>query len=234
MSGPLRIDLHVHTCYSHDAITTPMEVLACAKKRGLNGIAITDHNTLAGASQLAGNRELIVIPGIEVETSRGHVLALNVASPVPPKLSLSETIQRIHDVDGIAIASHPRDVYRGMRGIERSSSLGFDAIEVVNSAAFPFFLSTYFSRRLAARLNLPQTAGSDSHLPNTIGLAHTLVDSDPEIDEILRAIRKGKITPCGKPVPWKERFRKLGLKLKPKRSCGSMQPFMERDFTTQG
>jgi predicted metal-dependent phosphoesterase TrpH len=204
-SLPLKIDLHVHTCYSWDGATTLKEVVVYAKKRGLDGVAITDHDSVKGALKLAKRRDFLIIPGIEVSTKRGHVLALNVTIPIPPKLSPFETIQTIHDVGGIAVAAHPTTVYKG--GLRRQILSSFDAIEVINSSAFPFFLSTYLGQRLAVRLNLPQTAGSDSHYPSDIGTAYTLVDADSEVDEVIHAIKRGATVPFGKPIPWKARLR---------------------------
>jgi hypothetical protein len=202
---PLKIDLHVHTCYSIDAATTLKEVVVYAKKRGLDGVAITDHDSVKGALKLAKKHDFLIIPGIEVSTRRGHVLALNVTIPIPPKLSLFETIQIIHDLGGIAVAAHPTAIYKG--GLRRQVTSNFDAIEVINSSTFPFFLSTYLSQRLAFRLNLPQTAGSDAHYPSDIGTAYTLVDADSEVDEVIHAIKGGATVPFGKPISWKTRLR---------------------------
>ncbi|MDH5451490.1 MAG: PHP domain-containing protein, partial [Candidatus Bathyarchaeota archaeon] len=179
----LKIDLHVHTRYSHDSTTTLDEIVACSKKRGLDGVAITDHDVVGGALKLAQKvKELVVIPGVEVSTSRGHVLALNMTKPVPTELSPFETIQIIHEAGGIAVAAHPTVFYKGLRG---QVNPDFDAVEVINASAFPFFLSTYLSRKLAVRLNLPQTAGSDAHYASEIGLAYTVVDTEPEVNEIV-------------------------------------------------
>lgn len=215
-SSPLKIDLHVHTCYSYDGVTTLEEVVANSRRRGLDGVAVTDHCTLAGALRLikAKSREIIVIPGMEIETLQGHVLALNVTTPIPPKLGASETIERIHEAGGIAVACHPTVIYKMGWQPQTFSASKIDAIEVVNSATFPFFLSTRLSRRLATRFNLPQTAGSDSHLPQTIGMAYTLIDADPEVEEIIQAVKKGATVPCGKGIPWEMRFKKVFLDVK--------------------
>jgi predicted metal-dependent phosphoesterase TrpH len=207
------MDLHVHTCYSWDGVTTLKEVVVYAKKRGLDGVAITDHDSVKGAVKLAKKHDFLVMPGIEVSTKRGHVLALNVTTSITPKLSTFETIETIHDLGGIAVAAHPTTMYKG--GLRRQTTSNFDAIEVINSSSFPFFLSTRLARRLAVNLNLPQTAGSDSHRPSDIGTAYTLIDADSEVDEVVHAIKKGATVPFGKPIPWKARF--LDVMLNPKR-----------------
>lgn len=210
----LKIDLHVHTRYSYDSTITLDEIVAYSKKRGLDGVAITDHDVVGGAVRLAQKvKELVVIPGVEVTTSHGHVLALNITKPIPTELSPSETIQIIHEAGGIAVAAHPTVFYKGLRGHVNSN---FDAVEVVNASAFPFFLSTYQSHKLAVRFDLPQTAGSDAHYASEIGFAYTVVDADPEVDEIVHAIKKGATTPCGKPIPWKLRLKRGYFNIKKK------------------
>jgi len=206
------MDLHVHTFYSYDATTSLKEVVFYAKKRGLDGVAITDHNNVEGALKLAQKSNMLIIPGVEVTTQRGHVLALNVTKPIPPRLSPSETIQRIHEVGGIAVAAHPTTVYKG--GLRRQIEPSLDAVEVINSKAFPFFLSTYLGRRLAVRLNLPQTAGSDAHHASEIGFAHTIIEADPDVDEIIRTIKRGAAVPVGKPIPWKTRLQNAASDLR--------------------
>ena len=206
----LKLDLHVHTCYSPDALTTLEEVVVYSKKRGLDGVAITDHDTIEGALRLRKERELVVIPGVEISTLEGHVLALNISQSIPPGLTIEETIQLIHKAGGTAVAAHPSVFYKKMNRVDSS----FDAIEVINASAFPFLLSTCLNRKLARRLNLPQTAGSDAHYAPEIGFAYTLVDADQEVEEIVQAIKEGAIVPVGKPIPWRLRLKRESLSLK--------------------
>ncbi len=206
---PLKIDLHVHTCYSRDSATTLEEVVTYAKGRGLDGIAVTDHGTVAGALELLKNDNLLVIPGIEIETPCGHILGLNITQNIPQGLSASETIGRIHESGGLAVIAHPFAAFKSGWNSKVLSSLKVDAIEVRNSSNFPFLLTTYLNGRLAARLNLPQTAGSDAHIPQAIGTAYTLIEADSELEEILQAIKRGAVTPCGRALSWTLRFKNL-------------------------
>jgi predicted metal-dependent phosphoesterase TrpH len=206
----LKVDLHVHTCYSSDALTTLEEVVVYSKRRGLDGVAITDHDTIEGALRLRKEKGLIVIPGVEITTLEGHVLALNMSQVIPPGLTIQETVQRIHEAGGTAVAAHPSVFYKKMNRVDSS----FDAIEVINASAFPFLLSTCLNRNLARRLNLPQTAGSDAHYAPEIGFAYTLIDADQEVEEIVQAIREGAIVPVGKPIPWRLRLKRESLSLR--------------------
>jgi predicted metal-dependent phosphoesterase TrpH len=203
----LKIDLHVHTCYSHDSSITLKEVIAYAKKKGLDGVAITDHNTLKGAFRLK-TCDIIVVPGIEISTLNGHLLGLNMDSLIPAKLGIEETIRRIHEAGGIAIAPHPSAFYRSPPSQKISS---YDAIEVMNASSAPFQLFTRLSKNFADRLGLPQTGGSDSHYAPEIGSAYTVIEADPDVDEIVDAIKRGAIVPEGNGIPWKIRLGRAAL-----------------------
>ena len=206
----LKIDLHVHTCYSRDSSTTLKDVVSFAKKQGLDGVAITDHNTIKGALKLKPC-DILVVPGIEVTTLNGHLLGLNVTVPIPPKLGIEETISRIHKAGGIVVAPHPSAFYKSPPSRYVSS---YDAIEVMNASSIPFSIMTYLSRRFADGLDLPQTGGSDSHYAPEIGAAYTIVESDPDVDEIVYAIKNGLTIPVGNAVPWKLRFERTAFDLK--------------------
>jgi len=207
---PLKIDLHVHTCYSEDAITTFKDLVLYSKKRGLDGIAITDHDTVEGAMKFKETGGLVLIPGAEVTTTRGHVLGLNLTKPIPKGLELDEAIRRIHEADGIAVAAHPSVFLKNSLGPgDLKKDVKIDAVEVINASNFPFFLSTRLNMKLAYQLNLPQTGGSDSHIPETIGLAYTVVEANPKVEDIIQSIKKGYTAPRGRPVPLRTRFRKI-------------------------
>jgi predicted metal-dependent phosphoesterase TrpH len=208
----LKIDLHVHTCYSHDSSITLKQVVAFAKKRGLDGVAITDHNTVKGAFKLK-TRDILVVPGIEVSTLNGHLLGLNVTVPIPAKLGIEKTIHLIHEAGGIAVAPHPTTFYKSPPSRRINS---YDAVEVMNASSIPFHVFTSLSKRYAACLNLPQTGGSDSHYAPEIGAAYTIVNADPKIDEIVCAIKKGSVFPMGRGIPLKTRLERTALRLKRK------------------
>ena len=208
----LKIDLHVHTSYSRDSVTTLKEVVTYSKKRGLDGVAITDHNTVKGALKLK-TRDILVVPGIEISTLNGHLLGINLTTPIPSKLGIEETVHRIHEAGGIAVAPHPTTFYKSPPS-QRISS--YDAVEVMNASSIPFHVFAYLSKRFAAGLGLPQTGGSDSHYAPEIGAAYTVIEADPDVDEIVCAIKKGATFPVGNGIPWKIRLGRTVLSLKRK------------------
>jgi predicted metal-dependent phosphoesterase TrpH len=198
--------LHLHTQYSEDGKTTLEEAVQYAKERRLDGIAITDHDTVQGALKLTKRKDLIIVPGIEISSRHGHILGLNITEPIQPKLDITETVGKIRSLGGVAVVAHPSVVIKTGMGTTIPLGSGIDAVEVMNASAFPFSLSTYLSRRLAQRLRLPETAGSDSHYPQEIGSAYTIIDADSDRDDIMEAIRKGKTEPAGKPISWTRRL----------------------------
>jgi predicted metal-dependent phosphoesterase TrpH len=208
----LKIDLHIHTCYSHDSIITPEELVFYAKKRGLDAVAVTDHDRIDSAMRIAKDKEFPIIPGVEISSLNGHVLGLNVEEPIAKKLGVDETVDRIHEAGGIAVACHPATFFKESLGNKTSSRL--DAVEVINASALPFNYSVRNGRKLASRLSLPQVAGSDAHYGPEIGCAHTLVDAELGVDKIIEAVRKGLCQPFGRAIPFTTRLKRELLVLK--------------------
>lgn len=201
----LRLDLHVHTNRSSDAFTPPDQLVAICKERGLDGLAITDHNVLAVDS----SNEILILPGMEISSRDGHVIGLGLSEAIPRGLSADETIRLIRDQDGVSIIAHPYDL---LRSAVRPHLLTVrpDAIEVINSASFLHSLSWKRAQDFAEREKYPMTAGSDSHVPDTLGRAYTEVECDSkDAWSVLASLRNGAVSPVGKPIRWSERFEKM-------------------------
>jgi predicted metal-dependent phosphoesterase TrpH len=195
----LKIDLHVHTHYSHDSVITPQDLIFYSKKRGLDGVAVTDHDRLDSALKLAKETSLFIIPGMEIESANGHIVALNLKEAIPKGLSVDETVDRIHEAGGIAVASHPVTFFKGSLGKHVSSK--FDAVEVINSSAFPFNRSVKHGELLASHFRKARVAGSDAHYGPEIGCAYTVVDAEPDVTAVINAIKKGTCQPFGSAFP---------------------------------
>jgi len=206
----LGIDLHVHTTGSTDAFVEPEQLPLILKKKGLDGAAITNHDDFTEIT-ISGP---IIIPGIEVSTLQGHIIGLGVSGPIERGRSADETISAIHRAGGVAIVPHPFDPVSPCVNPSRLRTRP-DAIEVINSDALFFRLNTALAKRAAERLRLPMVAGSDSHIPETVGDAYTIVDSDSsDIGDILKAIRSGSVQAVGGPTSAGKKMLKLARTLR--------------------
>jgi predicted metal-dependent phosphoesterase TrpH len=194
----VKIDLHVHTEHSPDSFASVKDVITMAKARGLNGIAITDHNSISAikeAQKIAG-KDFLIIPGEEVESKEGHILAIGIIKLIKPKLSAKETIGEIHKQGGIAIAAHPYGFIAHHRSVGNLiKELDFDAVEVFNS------LNMFENKkaiRIAEENKLVATVGSDAHQPEDIGNSYIKINCTLEVNTILENIKKGTFIWCGK------------------------------------
>jgi predicted metal-dependent phosphoesterase TrpH len=190
----LKLDLHIHSVYSPDGLNTIDSINHRIKEIDLHGYALTDHDTIDGhneAKEKAG--ELIVLTGLEVSAKGAHILALDANEIIPSNLSIAETVDLIQDQGATAILAHPYGLPRSWVNMSQINEVCFDAIEVANSAQRPYSYIYNLNLRLAERLGLPITGGSDSHIPETIGRAYTIVDVDSNNPiDVTKAIKKGK------------------------------------------
>lgn len=178
----MKVDLHVHTYHSPDSLTTPRDVVRWAQRRGLGALAVTDHNTLAGAYAVRDISPIPIIVGEEIMTSAGEIIGLFLNEEIPEGLSPEETAERIHAQGGIVYAPHPIDrVRRSALGLE--TLLGIigqvDCIEVLN-ARVTYSLDNRHAEAVARAYGLLQGAGSDAHQGFEIGQAY--VDVAPFSD----------------------------------------------------
>jgi len=180
------------------------------KERGLDGVAITNHDAFIRIT----SSEAIILAGIEVSTQQGHIIGLGISGPIERGRTADETITTIQHVGGVAIVPHPFDpISPCVNPIKLKSRP--DAIEVINADALFFGLNTKYAKQMAYRLGLPMVAGSDSHIPETVGDAYTLVDSNSKnLDDILNAIRAGSVEPVGGPTRLSKKLLKLSRTLR--------------------
>ena len=204
----LKLDLHVHTAGSPDAHTKIENLPEIMRARGLDGLAITEHNKFDPPNL----PDVLIVPGVEISSRDGHILALGVKENIPSRLSADETITRIHDQGGIAIIAHPHDPVSARVKIA-DLKVRPDAVETVNSDALSFHISNWLARRDARKFELPQVGGSDSHIPESIGDAYTVVDSSSrDVRGVLEAIKAGRVHPEGHPTSIRNKMRKLRYK----------------------
>jgi predicted metal-dependent phosphoesterase TrpH len=185
-----RYDLHTHTSFSFDSVNEPAKMVKAAKKAGLNGMAITDHNTIKGAlivKRLNKDKNFEVIVGEEVASDCGDVIGLYIRREIRER-KLLRVIDSIKRQGGLVVIPHPYKL---------GSSFGYpieklrgkiDAIETFNSK-HP--VSNKIAARVAKKLSLAQTGSSDGHSYFDIGNGYTAFDGD------LRSALKNRRTKVG-------------------------------------
>ena len=178
--GRLLVDLHNHTFHSYDAQNRLADYERAHRQGRVDVVAITDHNTIAGALELREQATFPVIVGQEIDTADGELIGLFLETAVPPGLPAAETAERIRAQGGLVYLQHPfyRIVHGRMRAEAREQLRGRGLIDVVEAANGGPLAAADNARALAwARAcGLPHAASSDAHEPAAIG---TCVSSIP-------------------------------------------------------
>ena len=187
------VEFHSHTNASKDSLTSPADLIAAARTKGIDRLIITDHNAIAGARMAQALDPELVIVGEEIMTTRGEILAAFVTEEVPPQLSPTETIRRLRDQGAFISVSHPFDRFRSGSWKEEDL-LGLlplvDAIEVYNSRCmFPGFNRA--AKKFAEEHNIPGTVGSDAHAAFEVGRSLLVLEQFEGPDEMRKVIRRG-------------------------------------------
>ena len=195
----------MHTHHSRDCTIPTAEVLRLCRRRGLDGIAVTDHNTLAGGLEAArlAPPGFVVIPGEEIKSREGEIIGLFLSEEIPAGLSPEETAGRIRAQRGVVLVPHPFDPLRRSPlrtpALERLVAAGLvDAVEVLNAR---MALRGHNARgaAFAARCGLPGTAGSDAHSRPEYGHAYVEMapfkDRDEFVANLATATTGGGLSP---------------------------------------
>lgn len=178
-----KADLHIHSSHS-DGLASIPEIMEYVQNRtDLRVIAVTDHNTLEGsllAKELEDDFDFEVIVGEEVSTKSGHVIGLFLHETIPAGLSVSETLTRISEQDGIAVIPHPFS-NQGIFGPFGRNAFGaalndlaFHALEVYNSIPYLGYANRVAAKMFAGGQGIAATGGSDAHVLRGIGTGYTL------------------------------------------------------------
>lgn len=196
------IDFHVHTRVSPDGLDTPEAVVAQAKRAGLSGIAVTDHDRSQGyrrlvALGLADPSGLpvdgfLVVPGVEVSCVEGHLLVLGATFDAAAGVRARDVIARAHDLGALAVAAHPMDRSRSGMGASAMDRLDLDGVETFNSKTLDRASNRAASRYARAR-GLAALGGSDAHIRAAVGRAHTRVTcQELSVRSVIGAVAAGR------------------------------------------
>jgi predicted metal-dependent phosphoesterase TrpH len=202
MSGPqapsaerlIRVDLHNHTYYSPDSILSPRRFVYEARRRGLDVVAVTDHNTIRGALAVRELSEKPIIIGEEIKSADGEILGLFLSEEVPKGLPAKETIARIKEQGGLVGVPHPFDSLRSALKEDVMVALidQIDFIEALN-ARMVFSGHNHKAREFATTHALPTTAGSDAHSPWEVGQCYVEMPRFEGPADFIPALRQARL-----------------------------------------
>jgi predicted metal-dependent phosphoesterase TrpH len=171
----MKYDLHIHSKYSHDSLLSPDNILKVARKRGLGGIAVTDHNTiLGGLATKKENRDpdFEVIVGAEIKTEYGDIIGLYLNEEIKTR-KFSEVLDEITGQGGYSVLAHP---FRHHFSPEKIAE-DVDFIEIFNARSSP--AENAQSSELVTKIPRKITAGSDAHSSLEIGRGVCIVEPGP-------------------------------------------------------
>lgn len=190
----MKYDLHIHSKYSSDGFLNPEKIVKIAIKRGLNGIAVTDHDTIKGGLEAKKyeTENFKIIIGSEVSTTKGEIIGLFLEQEIQ-STDYYEVVDEIKDQNGIVVVPHPFDGWRNSASLTKKDYKLVNNIEIFNSRCVEDKYNQKASL-FAKNNNLGVTGGSDAHFANEIGNAGIII----EIDDPRRAILKNNLEVFGK------------------------------------
>jgi predicted metal-dependent phosphoesterase TrpH len=189
----LKVDFHSHSVYSPDSLTLIPKLIQAARRRGLDRIVVTDHNTIEGALEAYQLAPDLVIVGEEVQTTQGEFLAAFMSDPLPKGLEPAEALARLKAQNAFISISHPFDPKRSGWPLQTLEWLApqVDAIEVLNARAISPLYNDKASE-FALQYRLPGGAGSDGHHPSEIGRVYSELPDFHDADSLRIAIKSAK------------------------------------------
>ena len=188
----MRIDLHLHSRYSHDGQSTLEELVERCVECGLDRIALTDHNTVEGALRLAKIAPDLTIIGEEAKTREGEVIGLFIKRRLPPYMQAEDVMDMIHEMGGLTYVPHPLDRHRSNFSPERIVELTdrIDIIETYNAWCEP--PENHAAARLAKDLDKVSATGSDAHAASELGRSWMEIEDYSTPQDFLEKLRNAR------------------------------------------
>lgn len=188
----MRVDLHLHSRYSHDSSTSLEALIARCHECGLDRIALTDHNTAEGALELARIAPELAIVGEEVKTREGELIGLFITGQIPPWLLPEEAMDLVHEMGGLTYLPHPLDRNRSHYRAERIVQLA-DRIDIIESYnPWCDAAANRAAAELAADLGKVTATGSDSHGLEELGRSWMEMDEFEGPADFLAKLARAK------------------------------------------
>jgi hypothetical protein len=191
----VKADLHAHTHFSRDAVTSVETFVRRYQRAGIDCVAVSDHNNIDGALAVRSSAPFRVIVAEEISTTEGEIIGLFLQESIRKGLTPEETVRAIREQGGLVLVPHPYDRVR--RSPLREAALfrildEVDIIEVFNARTV-FQADLGKSRRLAEEHGKLMSAATDAHTPWEIGLAYTELPEFEGPGDFLVALGKGRI-----------------------------------------
>ncbi|MEA3229663.1 MAG: PHP-associated domain-containing protein [archaeon] len=187
----MKLDLHMHSEQSCDSFMKPDKMIKVAKSLGLDGIAITDHNTLPKIKAQEGD-DFLVIPGEEILTRRGEIIGLNLTEKIPKLLSVGETVDRIYEQGGTLLIPHPFDITGKCLMCNYKKLKRSFLFEAFNGGVILNYFNV-LAKNYAKKHDFAVAGSSDAHDYKYIGYGYTeLKKYETSIDGALKSLLKGR------------------------------------------
>lgn len=208
----MNFDFHLHTIYSQDSILHPQKIIKVAKRKGLRGIAVTDHDTIKGALKtkaIVGKDDTFkVIIGAEVKTNCGDVIGLFLDEDIISK-DFIKVCDEIKKQGGVVVLPHP---YRRKDLFALKELLKYvDLMEVLNARISKNL--NYKAQLLAKEQRLTSIGGSDAHTSFEIGRVQTILEDCASLDDndIRKCLLNGEVRIVGTELPFYLRILSTGI-----------------------
>lgn len=191
----LKADLHTHTYFSPDGLTSPEKYVETCLKKGIDCVVVCEHNNIRGAVAVREIAPFKVIVGEEIRSREGEIMGLFLREAVPRGLTPEETVRRIKEQDGLVLVPHPFDRHRNEHMAEGALQRLLPDVDIIEgfNARTTFRGDNERAARFAQEHDLPVSAGSDAHSPGELGRAYVEMPDFEGPQEFLLALRQGRI-----------------------------------------
>ena len=193
------IDMHMHEkTFSADSYLSLEEIVAIARQKGLDGVCITDHDSMGlreAAEAYSKKTGFPIFTGIEFYYLQGDILAFGIEEYPPERIDAQDFVDMVRAQGGITISAHP--FRNNRRGLEENLDIvtGLDAIEVLNGSTLPDAIKK--AELYAKKLGLAMTGASDCHIPDKVGVYATWFPEEiRSVQELVEAVRAKACRPA--------------------------------------
>ena len=188
----LRVDLHLHSHYSHDGRSSLAQLIERARECGLDRLALTDHNTVEGAIELTRIAPELAIAGEEAKTLEGEVIGLFITARIPPYLAPERAMDIVHGMGGLTYVPHPLDPTRSHYSPHRLVELA-DRIDIVETYnPWCDAAANTAAARLAEEMGKVTATGSDAHSAEELGRSWMEIEEYEGVQDFLEKLRRAR------------------------------------------